>query len=332
MHTANQNFRIQLFITICGVILFAAKFVAYFLTNSVAVLSDALESIVNVMAGFIGLYSLYVAAKPRDIDHPYGHGKAEFVSAAAEGTLILAAGLLIGFEAIKNIVNNESPKALDAGMMIIGATAVVNFLMGLYSIKVGKQNNSPALIASGKHLQTDTYTTLIIIFGLVLMYFFHLPWLDKVLGVGLSVLVLITGYKILRRSLAGIMDEADEKLLQKMVAVLNASRKENWVDMHNLRVIQYGSGLHVDCHLTVPWYLNIHQAHEEIDALTKTIKDTFGERLEMFVHTDGCLDFSCRICTKQNCTERQHAFDQKIEWTLENLFDNQKHQSRVKVI
>jgi cation diffusion facilitator family transporter len=328
VNTAQQNFRIQLFITIAGVVLFAAKFVAYFLTNSVAVLSDALESIVNVMAGFIGLYSLYVAAKPRDIDHPYGHGKAEFVSAAAEGTLILAAGLLIGFESIKNIVNNESPKSLDAGMIIIGATAVVNFLMGWYSIKVGKQNNSPALIASGKHLQTDTYTTLIIILGLVLMFFFHLPWLDKILGLALSILILITGYKILRRSLAGIMDEADEKLLQKMVAVLNAARKENWIDMHNLRVIQYGSGLHVDCHLTIPWYLNIHQAHDEIDELTKTIKKNFGEEMEMFVHTDGCLDFSCRICSKQNCTERKHAFEQKIEWTLENLFDNQKHQRK----
>jgi cation diffusion facilitator family transporter len=193
---------------------------------------------------------------------------------------------------------------------------------------VGKQNNSPALIASGKHLQTDTYTTLIIILGLVLMFFFHLPWLDKILGLALSILILITGYKILRRSLAGIMDEADEKLLQKMVAVLNAARKENWIDMHNLRVIQYGSGLHVDCHLTIPWYLNIHQAHDEIDELTKTIKKNFGEEMEMFVHTDGCLDFSCRICSKQNCTERKHAFEQKIEWTLENLFDNQKHQRK----
>jgi cation diffusion facilitator family transporter len=104
LETAQQNLRIQKWITVVSVVLFIVKIVAYFLTNSLTILSDALESVVNVMAGFIGLYSLYVAAKPRDLDHPYGHGKAEFISAAAEGGLIVAAGILIVYEAIKNLL------------------------------------------------------------------------------------------------------------------------------------------------------------------------------------------------------------------------------------
>jgi divalent metal cation (Fe/Co/Zn/Cd) transporter len=137
---------------------------------------------------------------------------------------------------------------------------------------------------------------------------------------------MYTGYTILRRSIAGIMDEADGKLLTQLVEILNKNRRDNWVDLHNLRVIKYGSVLHVDCHLTVPWYLNVHQAHNEIDALSALIRKEFGESLELFVHSDGCLPFSCRICQKQECTERKHNFEQRIIWTLENIQQNQKHQ------
>jgi divalent metal cation (Fe/Co/Zn/Cd) transporter len=122
------------------------------------------------------------------------------------------------------------------------------------------------------------------------------------------------------------MDEADIKLLTRMVQVLNANRKHNWVDLHNLRVIKYGSILHVDCHLTVPWYLNVHQAHKEIDGLADLIRNEFGDSFEMFVHSDGCLPFSCQVCNKDDCTERKNNFVQKIEWTLENISQNKKHQ------
>ena len=95
--------------------------------------------------------------------------------------------------------------------------------------------------------------------------------------------------------------------------------------MHNLRVIKYGIVLHIDCHLTVPWYLNVHEAHTEIDALAALIKKEFGEAVEFFVHNDGCLDFSCSICTKKNCIVRKNLFEKKIEWTLENVILDKKH-------
>jgi divalent metal cation (Fe/Co/Zn/Cd) transporter len=121
------------------------------------------------------------------------------------------------------------------------------------------------------------------------------------------------------------MDEADEKLLTRMVELLNKTRRENWVDLHNLRVIKYGSVLHLDCHLTMPWYLNVNEAHAEIEALAKTVKKEFGESLEMFVHSDGCMPFQCPICDKKNCPVRQHTFVKEIRWTLENILKDKKH-------
>lgn len=301
------------------------KFVAYYITNSVSILTDALESIVNVTAGFIGLYSLYVAAKPRDKDHPYGHGKAEFISAAVEGTLVLSAGLLIMYTAFRNLFYPVPIQKLDVGIYLIAASAVINWILGAVSLKLGKKNNSLALVASGKHLQTDTYSTAGIIAGLVLISFTGWLWVDSAVALLFGLYIIFTGYTIIRQSLAGIMDEADMILLDKMVAILNRNRRENWVDMHNLRVIKYGNVLHLDCHLTVPWYFNIHQAHVEVDELAKLVRADFGESLELFVHSDGCLYFQCHICRKQDCPVRQHSFKETVPWTLDNALQNEKH-------
>jgi cation diffusion facilitator family transporter len=325
LQTAAYNLKVQKWITALSVVLFVAKIVAYYQTNSLAILSDALESIVNVLAGVIGLYSLYVAAKPSDEDHPYGHGKAEFVSAAAEGGLIVAAGIFILYETVANFVQNEPVGSLDSGIILVAATAIINFVAGIICLKVGKRNKSLALQASGKHLQTDTYSTLAIVAGLVIMSLTKIFWLDKVIALAMSVFIMRSGYLIIRQSLAGIMDQQDMDLLQQMVVVLNKNRRVNWIDLHNLRVIKYGSQLHIDCHLTVPWYLDVHEAHHEIDGLIKLINETFDDTLEFFVHTDGCLPFSCRLCNKFTCPVRQHPFEHKVEWTLENLLSNQKH-------
>jgi cation diffusion facilitator family transporter len=326
LNTAIQNLRIQKWVAVISVLVLAVKIGAYYLTHSVAILTDALESIVNVAAGFIGLYSLYIAAKPRDSDHPYGHGKAEFLSAAVEGTMVAVAGVLILYKAVKNLLEPIPLHQLDYGMLLVAATAAVNFILGYICLKAGKKNNSLALTASGKHLQSDTWSTLGIVVGVGLLYFTGYKWIDSAVAIVFGIWIAYTGYRILRRSVAGIMDEADLELLLRMVRLLNANRGENWVDLHNLRVIKYGSILHVDCHLTVPWYLNVHEAHREIDSLGILIRKEFGESLELFVHSDGCLPFSCRICGKTNCKERKNNFEHRVEWTLENISSNKKHQ------
>ncbi|MGZ8559663.1 MAG: cation diffusion facilitator family transporter [Chitinophagaceae bacterium] len=325
MKTQQQNLQVQKWVAAISLLLLIIKFIAYFLTHSVSILTDALESIVNVAAGFIGLYSLYVAAKPRDRDHPYGHGKAEFLSAAMEGTMILIAGVIIIYKAVQLLIYPVALKNLDLGIWLVGFTAIANFAMGNICLRIGKKNSSLALTASGKHLQSDTWSTFGIIAGLILLFITGYRWIDSAMAIGIAMLVMFTGYSIIRRSIAGIMDEADEKLLAEMVDLLNKNRQENWVDLHNLRVIKYGSILHIDCHLTVPWYLNVNEAHKEIDILAGLVRKKFDESVELFVHSDGCLTFQCHICNKRDCPVRQHNFEKRISWTLENISQNKKH-------
>ena len=326
MNKQHQNLQLQKWVAGISVLLLVAKFIAYYLTNSVSILTDALESIVNVAAGFIGLYSLYIAAKPRDIDHPYGHGKAEFISAAIVGTLITSAGAIIIYKAVKSFIKPAELQKLDYGIYLVAAAAIVNFIVGLITERKGKNSNSLALTASGKHLKSDSYSTFGIIAGLIIIYFTGFKWIDPAVAIIFGAIIIFTGYKILRSSIAGIMDEADIELLKKIVDLLNKNKRENWVDLHNLRVIKYGSILHIDCHLTVPWYLNVNEAHDEVDALSSLVRREFGESVELFVHVDGCLPFSCKVCNKQNCNERKHNFEKRIDWTLENVLQNQKHQ------
>ncbi|MBM3162444.1 MAG: cation transporter [Chlorobi bacterium] len=319
MSTAKQSYNFQKVIAITGVLLLVVKFAAWYMTRSVAILTDALESIVNVSSGFIGLYSLSISAKPRDSSHPYGHGKVEFISAAVEGTLITVAGLLIINEAVDNLLHPKMLGKLDYGILLVGITALANWLVGSLAVHKGKKNSSPALVASGKHLQSDTWSTIGIIAGLGLLALTGMAWLDSAVALVFAVVILVTGYRILRSSLGGIMDEADSELLEKIVTLLQVSRRENWIDLHNLRIIKYGSVLHLDCHLTVPWYLTVREARKEINKLQRLIRQHFGESVELFVHTDACLRFSCSICMKQECAVRQGDFEQAVEWTVRNI-------------
>ena len=325
MLKSKENFEIQKKLTLVIMSLFIIKLVAWYYTNSVAILTDTLEYTINVISGFIGLYSLYLSSLPKDRNHPYGHGKVEFLSATVEGTLMIVSSFVIIYEAINNLKHPHVLKQLDFGIYLVALTGVINFVVGHFSIKNGKKNNSLALIATGKHMQSDTYATLGIVIGLIIIYFTHLVWIDSLVAFIFAIIIIISGYKIMRTSIAGIMDEADDELLEKMVRYCNENRRENWVDLHNLRFIKYGGTLHLDCHLTIPWYFNINEGHQEVDELEKIVKTNFGDSVELMVHTDGCLDFSCKICDKKDCPVRKHNFQQKIEWTIENISIDSKH-------
>jgi len=318
--------RVQQWVVVTSIILFALKVAAYFLTNSVAVLTDALESTVNVVTGFTGLYSLRLAAKPRDDDHPYGHGKIELISASFEGILILVAGLIIVYEALINLLHPHVVGQLNTGILIISFTAIVNYGLGWWCIRTARKQHSVALEASGKHLQSDTWTTLGIIVGLLLLRFTGIIWIDSAVAMIFAVFIIVEGGRIIRKTVAGLTDEADAELLKRLIVALNQQKRDNWIDLHNLRVIKYGPILHLDCHITVPWYFNVNQAHAEVEALDQLIVNEFEQSLEMFVHTDGCVPpNSCRVCPLQSCQVRQIASEGRLEWTLENVTLNQKH-------
>jgi cation diffusion facilitator family transporter len=326
MEAAIQNIRVQRWVLTISVLLLIGKVVAYYLTNSVAILTDALEAIVNVVAGVLGLYSLTLAAKPRDTDHPYGHGKIEFLSAAAEGLMIVVAGGLIIVEAIRQIMNPLPLQRLDLGMVLVTVTAIINFIMGSICLRIGQKNNSLALVASGRHLHTDSYTTVGVLAGLLVLYMTNILWIDSAIALLFSALILYTGWKIIRTSVAGIMDERDNELLEQLASILDRSRSKNWVDLHNVRIIKYGSTLHLDCHLTVPWYLNVLEAHDEVDKIAAIARKEFSHSVELFVHADGCLPISCPICIKDDCPVRHHPLERRVEWTVQNIQQDKKHQ------
>lgn len=320
-----ENYLFQKRIAIVGIFLFIIKLIAWYLTNSVAILTDTLESTINIIAGLFGLYSLYLSSLPKDRNHPYGHGKIEFISASVEGVLITLAGFYIIYEAVDNIKHPKILSKIDYGIILVFITAVINYIFGYYAIKKGKKNNSIALISSGKHLQTDTYSTIGIVIGLIVLYFTNITWLDSVIALIFAGFIIYTGYGIIREAISGIMDETDENLLQNVVQILNEKRRENWIDLHNLRIIKYGSTLHFDCHMTVPYYFNINEGHEEVEHLENIIKQHFGNRVEFFVHLDACKPFSCKICSIANCPFRSENFVEKISWNKDNIIKNQKH-------
>jgi cation diffusion facilitator family transporter len=321
----NDRIGLQLVILLIGILLLLTKFFAYYLTNSNAILTDALESIINIVAGGFGLYSLYLAAKPHDEDHPYGHGKIEFISASIEGSLILTAGLIMIVKAGYNFFVPVEISSLDTGVVLIAISGAVNFIMGVMAQRSGAKNNSLTLIASGEHLKSDAYSSLGLVTGLGLILLTKVLWLDNVVAILMGLVIIYSGFRILKHSVAGIMDEADFKLLDKVVAHLRANRRENWVDIHNFRIIKFGEKIHIDCHTTIPWYFNANEVHDELKLVEENIQDIIPNNLETFIHADPCIPESCKSCIKQDCTVRQFPFETKIEWTLENVMKNKKH-------
>jgi len=321
----SEGIRLQVLVVVVGVLLLIVKFIAFFLTNSNAILTDALESIINVVAGAFSLYSLILSAQPRDENHPYGHGKIEFIASTLEGSMIMVAGGVIIIKSILNIFAPVPLQQLDLGILLIAISGAVNYGIGMITERKGHTSKSLVLIAGGKHLKSDAYSTVGILLGLLLIYLTGLVWLDSAVAILFGAIIGFTGYRILRSSVAGIMDEADYELLKHIVQVLNENRRENWIDIHNLRVIKYGSTLHIDCHLTVPWYLSVLEAHDEVEAVAKLVRSKIDPSIELFIHTDPCIEPSCSICSKDNCNVRQHSFKARVNWDLEKVIADRKH-------
>lgn len=317
--------RFQKIAVAVGLVILALKFLAFYITNSNAIFSDAMESIVNVAAGSFALYSLIVAARPEDKEHPYGHGKIEFLSAGIEGTLILIAGIGIIYKSIESLLTEHQLTSLDTGMYLAGGAGAINFLLGSITERYGKQYNSAAMVASGKHLKSDGYTSFGMILGLVIVLLTDWLWVDSAIALGFGGLIGFIGIKEIRKSVAGIMDEADFDLLRNLVSEIDSKRKENWIDLHNFRAQKFGKRIHIDCHVTVPYYLTVEEGHNEIDELEELVKRQHPDGLEMFVHTDPCKPKSCRICSKSDCAVRQIPHEETISWNLETVLENRQH-------
>ncbi len=323
--SAATNIRIQVLTVGVGITLLFIKFYAFEKTGSNAILTDALESIINVIAGIVALYSLILANTPKDKNHPYGHGKVEFLSAAFEGMLIFFAGLIICGKSVYNLFIPHELSRMDIGLMLTGFAGLVNYIMGWILENRGNKSGSLSMIADGKHLKSDAYSSAGLVIGIAIIFFTGLVWIDNIVALLFGGLIAYTGYKVMRHSVGGIMDEADDDLNQKVINVLKKGKTENWIDIHNLRIIRYGARLHIDCHLTIPWYFKVSEGHDEIEKLENLLSDSFNANVECFIHLDPCIPEACRLCLKDKCEVRQHQFEREIEWLPENVLLNQKH-------
>lgn len=324
--TSNKK---AILLSLCvSVLLMLAKFVAYFITNSNAILTDAAESIVNVLASGFAFYSIYLATLPKDENHPYGHGKVEFFSAFVEGVLIGMAGLVIFVKSVYSLFYGNEVSELYNGALIIGVTGLVNMIVGLYLIKTGKANKSLTLQADGKHLLTDAVSSAGLVVGIIVIELTQIIWLDSAISIGLGLYIIFNGYKLTRHSVGGLMDESNLELVKGVVAVLQQNRQPSWIDIHNLRAQQYGADLHIDCHVTLPYYFDLNAVHKEISDIDNLINQTLEHQTELFIHADPCLPACCHYCKMANCPVRAEAFKGEIKWDMDNVTKNQKHFSQ----
>lgn len=320
------NLKVQRIAIAAGIFLLSLKFSAYLLTNSNAILTDALESIVNVAASFMGLYSLNLSATPRDKNHPYGHGKVEFISGMAEGLMILVAAVIIIVKAVKGFIIPNPIENLDLGLYLILFSGIVNYAVGAMAERQGEKADSMTLIAGGKHLKTDAYTTAGLVIGIVLILITGLNWVDNAVALLFGILILFSAWKILRKSAAGVMDEADFDALERLANSLEKNRIPEWIDIHNLRLVKYGPDPHIDCHLTLPFYKDLRFANEQLEKLNSIVNESLNAETEMFVHTDPCVPAQCKICKVADCQARSAGFKRQLPWDLDNLLEDRHHE------
>jgi cation diffusion facilitator family transporter len=297
--------------------LLAAKYQAYHLTGSTAILSDALESIVNVVAAVFALGGIIFAGRPADRNHPYGHGKIEFLSAAFEGGLIAFAAVLIVYEVILSLLRGPDVRALDVGVPIVLGAGLVNLLLGWYLVRTGRRYDSLTLVADGRHVLADFYTSAGIVIGLLLVRFTGIAWLDPVVAAVVALNLMWTGFRLVRQAAGGLLDEEDTALLDRLLEVLQPHLGRGVIRVHHLRAIRAGRFHHVDAHLVVPEFWSVERSHELAEDLAERLIKEVGVEGEMTLHTDPCHRVYCRMCDLDDCPVRRETFAGRPRLTLE---------------
>ena len=287
-----------------GAVLMAAKFYAFHLTRSSAVFSDALESIINVVASAFALGSIVMAARPPDKNHPYGHGKVEYFSAGFEGALIIIAAIGIFKTGWDHILEPQQLPNLTDGLFILLGAGLVNLILGLSLVRTGKKTHSPALAADGKHILTDVYTSAGVLIGLLLVHLTGIYWLDGATACMVGFSILYTGIMLVKNSSAGLMDKAEPELLEEISSLLEKHRKDNWVGIHELRAFRSGSFINISLHMILPRDFTLAEAHIEAEEAEAVIEGYFEGRAKALVHLDPCSDPDCPVCRRYACELR----------------------------
>ena len=302
---------------VVSLVLLAAKYQAYRMTGSTAILSDALESIVNVVAAVFALGGIAFAAQPADRNHPYGHGKIEFFSAAFEGGLIAFAAVLIIYQVIQAFLYGVEIRALDAGLAIVVGAGLANLALGLYLLRVGRAYQSLTLVADGKHVLSDFWTSVGIVVGLLLVRATGIWWLDPLTAAVVALNLMWTGFRLVRHAAGGLLDEEDPGLLSRLLTALDARLGQGVIRVHHLRAIRAGRFHHVEAHLVVPEFWSVDQAHELSEDLAARVIAELGVEGELVFHTDPCHRIYCAMCDLDDCGVRREPFRDRPPLSLE---------------
>lgn len=308
-----------------GVGMFITKITAYIITGSVAIFSDAAESVVHIAATGMALFSIILSSKPADKSHLYGHGNVEYFSAGVEGFLILLAAGVIIYEAVREIIAGPTLESLNVGIIFISAAGVVNLLLGIYLIGTGKKTNSITLVADGKHVLTDAFTSIGVLIGVILVMITSYVLLDPVLAIIIALNIIFTGYKLIRESVGGLMLETNPEILKKISDVLISMKKDYWIDIHELRYWQSGDRTFIDFHLILPYYFTIEQSHKEEKMIDEELEKNFPNlpagqsNSQIKIHFDYCNPELCKYCGYQVCQVRSEEKKIDFDWNVEKL-------------
>ena len=281
----NKTMNLALISIAIGILVFGLKYWAYWITGSIALFSDALESTVNVATALVAFFAIRVAAIPEDENHPYGHHKAELMSATLEGALIVIAALVIFWQAYFAFMTPRPLTDVTEGLAINVLAGVINGVWCYYLLREGRKLHSPALVADGKHLLTDVFSSLGIILGITLAIWSGLWWLDGALAIMVAANILWSGYHVVQSSLSGLMDEALSDADQEQIKSIIAQHGAGAVQAHDLRTRQAGQAKFTDFHLVVPSDMTVFDAHELCDRIEAALKSEFAH-MQIHIHLE----------------------------------------------
>jgi cation diffusion facilitator family transporter len=276
---------------VAALLTISLKLAAYLLTNSVGLLSDALESCVNLVAAVVALFMLNLAEKPPDKEHEFGHNKAEYFSSAIEGGLIVLAAFSIIWSAVPRILHPQPLENVGLGLMVAIGASLINLIVSTILVKNGKKNNSITLEADGKHLMTDVLTSGGVLLGIALVKLSGWLVLDGIVAIGVAINIIWTGYQLIRRSASGLLDTAVSKdETDKINQVLEKYKQQNII-FHSLMTRQSGQRKFIFVQLLMPGKLNIHQGHNIAEKIEKDIRMLFPDTpTTVFTHLEPIED------------------------------------------
>ncbi len=285
----NTTLRLAALSILVGFLVFGLKYVAYVMTGSVALFSDALETVVNVLASFAALLAIWLAQQPPDDGHPFGHHKVEYLSAAFEGALIALAAAAIFYKAWPALFEPRPLDWRDPGLLVNAAAGVINGLWSWVLITQGRKLRSPALVADGKHLKADVFTSIGVLGGVIVAGLTGWHILDPILALLVAGHILVEGSKLMWESVQGLMDAApDEETMLKLRDVIR-DNADGALEFHELRARQAGSALFAELHLVVPGHMTVERAHAICDRVERAVREEFpGAQLTIHVepHTE----------------------------------------------